>query len=76
METDKAWIVLIIVIGIILGANGLTFLIAHGSRNMRFDWLIKASQMKGGRSKEDADWDELSKRVKDLKSKETPKGDE
>jgi photosystem II stability/assembly factor-like uncharacterized protein len=56
MNTEKVWLALVILIAILVGSNGLMYLMARGSRGFHIDW-----------KSEDDDWEKLNERVKALK---------
>jgi hypothetical protein len=70
MNTDKAWIALGILIAILVGSNGLMYLIARGSRGTHIDWKKGFDSVSKPWKSEDDDWEKLNERVKALKSPE------
>lgn len=72
MDAGKALLVLLLLVGIIVGANLAMFLAVRGAQNMHFDWrsldLTKLSQ------KENDKLEELNRRVQELQDHE--KGEE
>ena len=67
MNTDKVYIVILLVIGIVVLSNLVMFALVRGSRNMKFDWL---KNMRGSINQpfktEDDSLDELHKTVEEL----------
>jgi hypothetical protein len=65
MDTDKIWIVLGLLLLILVVSNGLMFAIARGIRSDA-KWLDKMRDAAQPWKKEDENWRELSRRVRDL----------
>jgi hypothetical protein len=68
MNTEKVWLALVILIAILVGSNGLMYLMARGSRGFHID-LKKGLDSRPWKS-EDDDWEKLNEHVKALKPPE------
>lgn len=66
--TNSAWIVVILLIIIVGGANLLMIGMARGSKNVKFDGLKHMRDSADPWKKEDQGFEELNKKVKDLKN--------
>jgi len=81
MNTDKVYIVILLVIGIIVLSNLAMFAMVRGSRNMKFDWFKNSgNSFSQPFKKTDDELGELHQRVGELEnsdndSPEIPKGD-
>ncbi len=67
MNTENVWIVIVLLVVILVGANALMFAVVRGWS--RGDGWFRGSSDKFTQpwGKEDKDWNELSQRVRDLK---------
>jgi hypothetical protein len=71
MNTEKVYIVVLLVIGIVVLSNLAMFALVRGSRGAKFDWLKDARNTFGQPFKtEDDSLDELRQRVKELSANE------
>lgn len=77
MNTDRVYIVILLVIGIIVLSNLMMLAVVRAFRGVKFDWFCKT---KGNLSQpfnyEDKSLDELRRRVEDLPSTHTSSEDE
>jgi hypothetical protein len=77
VNTDRVYIVILLVIGIIVLSNLMMFALVRAFRGVKFDWFSKT---KGNLSQpfnyEDKSLDELRRRVEDLPGTHTSSEDE
>ena len=73
MQTDRIWIVLVILALVLIGSNLLMFAAARGMRGFKGDMFKNYRDAAHPWKKEDASLRELSQRVRDLKSPPTDK---
>ncbi len=68
MNTDNVWIVIVLLVVILVGSNVIMFGIVRGWSGGKGNWFKNTTdKFTQPWSKEDKDWNELSKRVRDLK---------
>ena len=73
MNTDNAWIVALLVLGIVVLSNLFMFALVRGSRGMKFDWFKNTgSTLSQPFKKADDELDELRQRVGELSEQEEP----
>jgi hypothetical protein len=65
MHTDRVWIVIVLVLSILIGSNGLMYLMVRWTRGMHVNWFKDIGQPW---KKEDQSLEELNQRVKALRS--------
>lgn len=70
MNTDNAWIVVLLVIGIVILTNLAMFALVRGFRGTGADWFKNMRGSFDQTFKEDESLDELHKRVEDLQRPE------
>jgi len=66
---DNVWLVIIILVLIVGGANLLMIGMARGSKNIKLDAFKNLRESANPWKKEDADFEELNKKIKDLANK-------
>ena len=70
MNTDKVYIVILLVLGIVVLSNLAMFAMVRGSKGMKFDWLKNARGFNQSLSAQDESLLELRKRVDGLEKGE------
>lgn len=65
----NVWLVIIVLILIVVGSNLLMFGMARGSKNIKLDVFHNMRDSANPWKKEDADFEELNKKIKDLGKK-------
>lgn len=70
MNSDKVYIVVFLVIGIVVLSNLAMFAMVRGSRGMNFDWFknLRNNTSQPFKSEDDS-WNELHQRVDELSEK-------
>ena len=71
MNTDKVYIVVLLVIGIIVFSNLFMFALARGSRDVKFDWFKNSGNtFSQPFKKTDDELGELRQRMRELDKKD------
>ncbi len=74
MNTDKVYIVILLVLGIIVFSNLFMFVLVRGSRNMKIDWFKNTgNSFSQPFKKADETLDELRQRVEGLDNSDKKK---
>lgn len=66
MNTDKVWVVLLVLVLILVGSNILMLAAARGFRGMKMPFMKQFGDATKPWKKEDEGWKELRERVHDL----------
>lgn len=70
MNTDKVWIVLLVLVLILVGSNLLMLAAARGFRGTKIPFLKQFGDAAKPWKKEDEGWNELRERVNELKNRQ------
>ena len=66
MHTDKVWIVVVLLVVILVGANALMFAMVRGMRSTRMDFWKDFTKSSDSMQQQDKSLEELNRRVQAL----------
>jgi hypothetical protein len=67
MHTENMWIVILLLIVILVGANAAMFALVRGSKSMDWKSFGQLGNPKETLQKEEKDWEELSRQIRSMK---------